>query len=72
MKFADGCWLTQKDYEVHNMSGAYEVLSHDAHSITILAAGSRIYNRGMTLGGPVLKITYSSFAENFIGVKIVH
>lgn len=27
MKFADGCWLTQKDYEVHNMSGAYEVLS---------------------------------------------
>lgn len=72
MKFADGCWLTQKDYEVHNMSGAYEVLSHDAHSITILATGSRIYNRGMTLGGPVLRITYSSFAENIIGVKIVH
>ena len=72
MKFADGCWLTQKDYEVHNMSGAYEVLSHDAHSITILATGSRIYNRGMTLGGPVLRITYSSFAENIIGVKMVH
>lgn len=72
MKFADGCWLTQKDYEVHNMSGVYEVLSHDAHSITILATGSRIYNRGMTLGGPVLRITYSSFAENIIGVKMVH
>ena len=72
MKFSDGYWINQKGYEVSYATEVYDIISRDANSITILATPTKIYNRGMTLGGPNLEITYSSFAENIIGVRIVH
>ncbi len=71
MKFADGFWLNQRGYEVNYANQAYEV-SYDKNSLNILATPSKIYHRGMTLGGPNLEITFSSYAKDVIKVSIVH
>ena len=72
MIFNDGLWLKKKGYDVHYASEAYEILRRDEHSVTLLATPSKIYNRGMTLGGPNLEVTFFSCLENVIGVRVVH
>ena len=72
MIFNDGLWLKKKGYDVHYATEAYEVLRRDEHSVTLLATPSKIYNRGMTLGGPNLEVTFFSYLENVIGVRVVH
>ncbi len=72
MIFNDGLWLKKKGYDVHYATEAYEVLRRDEHSVTLLATPYKIYNRGMTLGGPNLEVTFFSYLENVIGVRVVH
>ena len=72
MIFNDGLWLKKKGYDIHYASEAYEILRRDEHSVTLLATPSKIYNRGMTLGGPNLEVTFFSYLENVIGVRVVH
>ena len=72
MIFNDGLWLKKKGYDVHYASEAYEILRRDEHSVTLLATPSKIYNRGMTLGGPNLEVTFFSCLENVIGMRVVH
>lgn len=71
MKFSDGFWLNQRGYEVNYASQAYEIKT-DKNSVNVLATTSYIHNRGMTLGGPVFDITFSSTQENVIKVTIEH
>lgn len=71
MKFSDGFWLNQRGYEVSYANQAYEI-STTPNSITVLVTPYYVQNRGMTLGGPNLEITYSSTQENAIKVSIVH
>lgn len=69
MKVADGFWLSKKGYNVNYASQAYKVETTE-NSIKVLATPYTVMNRGMTLGGPNLEITYSSTSENIIKVHI--
>ncbi|WP_310603126.1 alpha-xylosidase [Anaerosporobacter sp.] len=71
MKFANGFWVTQKGYDTKFASQPYEITTTE-NSITVLATTAVIENRGMTLQGPILEITYSSTCEDTIKVHIVH
>lgn len=71
MKFTNGFWLTKQGYDVHYAAQPYEITTTES-SITVLAPYIKIANRGMTLAGPNLEITYSSTDENIIKVHIVH
>ncbi len=71
MKFSDGLWLNQRGYEVNYATQAYETTT-TSNSITIFATPTAIWNRGMTLGGVCLEITYTSTAPDIIKVTIRH
>ncbi|OPJ64426.1 alpha-xylosidase [Clostridium oryzae] len=71
MKVADGFWLNKKGYEVKYASQPYEI-EISKNAIKVLATPGVIENRGMTLGGPNLEITYSSTSENIIKVNVTH
>lgn len=71
MKFANGFWVTQKGYDVKFASQPYEITT-TKNSITVLVTSALIENRGMTLQGPNLEITYSSTCEDTIKVSTVH
>ena len=71
MKVSDGFWLTKNGYQVSYATQMYDIET-DANSITVYAATQWIGNRGMTLGGPLLTIRFSSTRENCIKVTIEH
>ena len=71
MKFSDGFWLNKPGYNVNYATQIYEVEA-DETSITVCAANQWIHNRGMTLGGPMLTIRFTSTLENSIKVTIEH
>ncbi|QAA31782.1 alpha-xylosidase [Clostridium manihotivorum] len=71
MKVADGFWLSKRGYEVNYASQPYEIET-TKNSIKVLATPYVIQNRGMTLSGPNLEITYSSTSENIIKINITH
>ena len=71
MKFSDGFWLNKPGYNVNFATQAYEITA-DEKSVTVFATASWIQNRGMTLGGPCLEITFTSTLENSIKVTVDH
>ncbi len=71
MQFSDGLWLTKSGYQVHYASQAYE-LTRSGNSLTVFVTSTPIYNRGMTLGGVTLEITYTAVADDTIRVHLVH
>ena len=71
MKFSDGFWLEKKNYDVRYASHNYETTC-DNKTINVLAAPCVVYNRGMTLEGPNLEVTFSSPLKNIIKVSVVH
>ena len=71
MKFSDGFWLNKRGFEVSYASQAYEIKT-GSNFINVLAPSSYIQNRGMTLGGPVLEVTFSSAQKDVIKVSVEH
>lgn len=71
MKVSDGFWMTRKGYNVDFSEEIYGV-SADENSVTVHTTHQWIHNRGMTLGGPVLTIRFTSTLENSIKVTITH
>lgn len=71
MKFKNGYWVNRKGYTLDYAAQAYEVTASE-NALTILATTEVIRDRGQTLHGPNLEITYSSTAENVIKVHIDH
>lgn len=71
MKYSDGFWLDQPGYNVSYATQMYEVTADD-RSVNVYAATQWIYNRGMTLGGLVLEISFTSTMENSVKVTIDH
>ena len=71
MKVSDGFWMNKTGYNVHWASQIYEVRT-DGDSVTVYATPYHISNRGMTLGGPVLTVTFTSALEDSIKVRIGH
>ncbi|MBR2283698.1 MAG: alpha-xylosidase [Ruminococcus sp.] len=71
MKISDGFWLNQPGYGVNYATQMYEIEADDS-SVTVYATNQWIGNRGMTLGGPMLTVRFSSTLENSIKVTIDH
>ena len=71
MKFNNGYWLPVDDFKTDYAAQAYEVTAGHNY-VTVLATTSVVQNRGMTLGGPNLELTYSSQAENIIKISVAH
>ena len=71
MKFSDGYWLNQRGYTVNYANQAYEVET-TSNSIKVLATPTHIWNRGQTLGGPNLELTFTSTMADVIKVSVVH
>ncbi len=73
MKFSDGFWLNKPGYNITYATQTYEVdINREEGSVSVLAAGQFIQNRGMTLGGPVLEIKFCSTLENTVKVTVEH
>lgn len=71
MKFSDGFWLNKPGYNVNYATQMYDIEADD-NSVTVYATNQWIGNRGMTLGGPMLTIKFTSTLENSIKVSIDH
>ncbi len=71
MKISDGFWLNKPGYNINYATQMYTVEADDT-SVTVYATNQWIANRGMTLGGPMLTIRFTSTLENSIKVSIEH
>ncbi|MDE7361035.1 MAG: alpha-xylosidase [Oscillospiraceae bacterium] len=71
MKFSDGFWLNKRGYEVNYAAQAYEITPVE-NGLNVYVPTQYIQNRGQTLGGPCLDITFTSTQKNVIKVSIVH
>lgn len=71
MKISDGFWLDKPGYSVNYATQIYEIEADD-RSVTVYATNQWIQNRGMTLGGPMLTIRFTSTLKNSIKVTIEH
>ena len=71
MKISDGFWLNKPGYDVSYATQMYDIEA-DSNSVTVYATDKWIENRGMTLGGPMLTVKFTSTLENSIKVTIDH
>ena len=71
MKVSDGFWMNKPGYSVDYAVQMYDVRADD-NSVTVYATTRWIESRGMTLGGPMLTIRFTSTLENSIKVSINH
>ena len=71
MKFSNGCWLNKTGVQTFSPQEIYSTkIENDV--LTLYAPCSKIYNRGCTLGGPVITYKISSPMENVIRVRAYH
>lgn len=71
MKFTDGFWRTKDNVNVYNAAEVFDV-EKDNDSITVYAPHFHVSNRGQTLWGPLLTVSFSSPMEGVICVKACH
>ena len=71
MKFTDGFWSSRPGYEVGFAAQIYDIKADDK-SIKVFAAPNRIEHRGMTLGGPIIEVTFTSSLKNSVKVVVEH
>lgn len=71
MKYSDGYWLMKPGYKVSFAVQMYRITA-DERSVTVYATDKWIANRGMTLGGAVLTVRFTSTLKNSIKVTIEH
>lgn len=73
MKFTNGYWLYKESVTAY---GAVEIrdteIDQNGNIVRLYIAPNKIYNRGQTLGGPLLTVEFSSPCEDVIGVKAYH
>ena len=71
MKISDGFWLNKPGYNVNYATQMYEIEA-DENSITVYATNQWIANRGMTLGGPMITVRFTSTLKDSIKVTVEH
>ncbi len=71
MKFNNGYWLTREGYHVSYAGYPYSVKVEDC-KVVLIVTPDRMYHRGQTLGGPVIKVTVSSPRRDVIRVTASH
>ena len=60
MRFSNGCWLNKTGMQVFSPQEIYSVKIQDK-VLTLYAPCNKVYNRGCTLGGPVITYKISSY-----------
>jgi alpha-D-xyloside xylohydrolase len=71
MKFTNGQWLTREGYQIHFPVEVRDCQVNGA-TISILASCVPIVHRGATLGGPVIRLTFSTPLPDIIRVQAAH
>ncbi|MFT8347383.1 alpha-xylosidase [Clostridium saccharoperbutylacetonicum] len=71
MKFSNGCWLNKIGVETFSPQEIYNS-KIEKNILTIYTPCSKIYNRGCTLGGPVITYKITSPMKNVIRVRAYH
>ena len=71
MNISDGFWLNSPGLKVDYAAQIYDAEADD-RSVTAYVTCQWINNRGMTLGGPLLTVKFTSTLENSIKVTIEH
>lgn len=71
MKFSNGCWLNKPGIQTFSPQEVYSTKIEE-NILTIHAPCNKIYNRGCTLGGPVITYKISSPMKNVIRVRAYH
>ena len=71
MKFSNGCWLNKTGVQTFSPQEIYSTKIED-DVLTLYAPCTKIYNRGCTLGGPVITYKISSPMKNVIRVRACH
>ncbi|HCW53444.1 MAG TPA: alpha-xylosidase [Clostridium sp.] len=71
MRFSNGCWLNKTGVQVFSPQEIYSVSVED-NILTLYAPCNKVFNRGCTLGGPVITYKISSPMENVIRVRAYH
>lgn len=71
MKFSNGCWLNKPGVQTFSPQQVYET-KIEGNVLTIFAPCNKVFNRGCTLGGPVITYNISSPMENVIRVNAYH
>lgn len=71
MKFSNGCWLNKSGIQTFSPQEVYSTKIEE-NILTIHAPCNKIYNRGCTLGGPVITYKISSPMKNVIRVRAYH
>jgi alpha-D-xyloside xylohydrolase len=71
MKFTNGYWLRRDGVDIHGMTDVREV-TVTPEAITLIVSPMQIHNKGQTLGGPLLTLTFSSPAPDILRVSAYH
>lgn len=71
MKISDGFWMEKPGCNVFHATQICG-MEADERSVTVFAAAHWIKNRGMTLGGPLFTVRFTSTLRNSIKVTIEH
>ncbi|MDR1570492.1 MAG: alpha-xylosidase [Oscillospiraceae bacterium] len=71
MKFTDGFWLPKKGFTLYSAAQVHDVRV-ESDRVTVWATNSRLAHRGMTLGGPMLTLTFTAPQPDILSVRVEH
>jgi alpha-D-xyloside xylohydrolase len=71
MKFTDGFWMTKPGVTAHGCAEIRDVRA-EGDKVAFFISPFPVYNRGQTLGGPLLTLEVSVPRPDVIGIKMYH
>ena len=71
MKFTDGYWLKRPGVTVVNPKEVCDIKIQE-NSVTLYISPWKVTNRGMTLQGPLIALTFTSPRQDILAAEITH
>jgi len=71
MKFTNGYWLMREGVTQYFLSDVRDTETN-GERVTLYVAPWKIHNRGQTLGGPLLTLSFTSPKENILHIRMSH
>jgi len=71
MKFTNGYWLMRKGVTQYPCTDVCDVIVTQT-AVTLYVAPQKIHNRGQTLGGPLLTLTFAAPQEGILHLSMEH
>jgi hypothetical protein len=71
MKFTDGYWLKRPGVTVVNPKEVCDIKIQE-NSVTLYISPWNVTNRGMTLQGPLVTLTFTSPRQDILAAEITH